>query len=69
MNAIKDELIKKINGYSDALGKREILEQLIIDQKLEDSLLGYETYGGIPQEQAKQWLKKRQNEFKNKAEL
>lgn len=63
MNAVKKELIDKINGYSDDLNQKEILEQLIIDQKLEDSLLSFATKGGIMQEQAKAWLKKRQTQL------
>lgn len=64
MNAVKNDLIKRINGYSDLLDKKEILERLIIDQKLDNSLAAYAAEGAIPQEQAIKHIKECQAKIK-----
>ena len=65
MNAIKNELIKKINSYPDSYDKTEMLNRLVMDTKLEESLSSYQENGAVSHEDAKKIVAMRQNDLKD----
>lgn len=65
MNAIKNELIKKINSYPDSYDKKEMLNRLVMDTKLEESMKSYQEKGAISHEEAKKIVSMRQQDLRS----
>lgn len=65
MDAIKNELIKRINSYPDSYNKKEMLDRLVMDTKLEESIKEYQENGALSHDEARRMIEKRQTALRS----